>query len=260
LDEEQTTASCIVSINGIVQLPTDAYAVSGTTLTFTEAPATGDVIEIRKLTTTNTITAIVDGDATVDVTNGHANLVTAGGSVKVNPAGNVTVTGSMTINGELNVLGDTNGQINIGSNAGDSVVINADVNSDIVPNTDKAFDLGSATQGWGNVYVNRHIHDDSGVTVGSGSAVTIDSFAVADVRSAKYLITAENAAGDEWEVTEVTVIHDDTTATRAQYGTINTGTVAYTYTATVSAGVVLVQCQADEANTTLKVMATYIKA
>ena len=37
LGSTQTTASCIVSINGVVQLPTTAYSVSGTTLTFTNS-------------------------------------------------------------------------------------------------------------------------------------------------------------------------------------------------------------------------------
>ena len=58
LSEAQTTNSCIVSINGVVQIPTLAYAVSGTTLTFTEAPANGEVIDVRKLTTTTTVTNI----------------------------------------------------------------------------------------------------------------------------------------------------------------------------------------------------------
>jgi hypothetical protein len=56
LSDSQTTASCIVSINGVVQLPTTAYGVSGTTLTFTEAPLAGDKIEVRKVTTTTTLT------------------------------------------------------------------------------------------------------------------------------------------------------------------------------------------------------------
>ena len=58
LSEAQTTASCIVSINGVLQLPTTAYGVSSTTLTFTEAPATGDKIEVRKITTTTTVSEI----------------------------------------------------------------------------------------------------------------------------------------------------------------------------------------------------------
>jgi len=53
-----TTNATIVSINGVIQIPTLAYSVSGTTLTFTEAPASGDVIDVRRLTTTQTVQAI----------------------------------------------------------------------------------------------------------------------------------------------------------------------------------------------------------
>jgi hypothetical protein len=58
LSTTQTTDSCIVTINGVVQIPTTAYSVSGTTLTFTEAPAVGDTIDVRKITTTTTVTGI----------------------------------------------------------------------------------------------------------------------------------------------------------------------------------------------------------
>ena len=49
ISRASTTAATIVMLNGVVQVPTTAYAVSGTTLTFTEAPASGDVIDIRLL-------------------------------------------------------------------------------------------------------------------------------------------------------------------------------------------------------------------
>ena len=51
----------------MVQLPTTAYAVSGTTLTFTEAPLSGDVIEVRKITTTSTITYIANASVTASI-------------------------------------------------------------------------------------------------------------------------------------------------------------------------------------------------
>jgi hypothetical protein len=60
LPSTQTTASCMITINGVLQLPTLAYSVSGTTLTFTEAPANTDVIDVRMLTTTNTVTQLTD--------------------------------------------------------------------------------------------------------------------------------------------------------------------------------------------------------
>lgn len=42
-----TTNSVIVAINGVLQEPTDAYSVSGTTLTFTENVANGAAIDVR---------------------------------------------------------------------------------------------------------------------------------------------------------------------------------------------------------------------
>jgi len=83
LSDTQTTASCIVSINGVVQLPTTAYAVSGTTLTFTEAPLSGDKIEVRKLTTTTTITSLANGDssAIVEAVDGAARVQITGALV-----------------------------------------------------------------------------------------------------------------------------------------------------------------------------------
>jgi hypothetical protein len=49
LDRVTITAAALIMLNGVVQLPTTAYSVSGNALTFTEAPATGDVIDIRFL-------------------------------------------------------------------------------------------------------------------------------------------------------------------------------------------------------------------
>ena len=69
LSTTQTTANVIVSIEGALQQPTTSYAVSGTTLTFTQAPANGDVIEVRKINTLSSNSALqlsdTDGDTLV---------------------------------------------------------------------------------------------------------------------------------------------------------------------------------------------------
>ena len=44
-----TVDNCLVMENGVVKKPTSDYTVSGTTLTFTTAPATGVAIQIREL-------------------------------------------------------------------------------------------------------------------------------------------------------------------------------------------------------------------
>jgi hypothetical protein len=47
LSRSSTTGAAIVSINGVVQEYTNTFSISGTTLTFNEAPASGDKIQVR---------------------------------------------------------------------------------------------------------------------------------------------------------------------------------------------------------------------
>ena len=49
LDRESTTAAALIMLNGVVQLPTTAYSISGNVLTFTQAPVYNDIIDIRFL-------------------------------------------------------------------------------------------------------------------------------------------------------------------------------------------------------------------
>jgi hypothetical protein len=67
--DSYTVAGILVMLNGVVQEPTTVYGLSGNTLQFTTAPATGDLIEVRKFTTTTTVTAVsdADGDTLVQV-------------------------------------------------------------------------------------------------------------------------------------------------------------------------------------------------
>jgi hypothetical protein len=79
LSANSTTAATIVAINGVMQIPTTAYSVSGNVLSFTEAPAVSDYVDARALTSTTTVTGIsnatntaviaaVEGAARVDIT------------------------------------------------------------------------------------------------------------------------------------------------------------------------------------------------
>ena len=114
LATSQTTASCIVSINGVVQIPTLAYSVSGTTLTFTEAPASTDVIDVRMLTTTATVTQIssTNGYMQFVVDNNGAYVYT--GSVGTSPTTYWNPAGA-EVNQTANVTASTTGNITLDS-------------------------------------------------------------------------------------------------------------------------------------------------
>jgi len=56
LSRTGTAASVWVAINGVTQEVTNTYTVSGTTLTFNEAPASGDKIQVRNFYSSNSVT------------------------------------------------------------------------------------------------------------------------------------------------------------------------------------------------------------
>jgi hypothetical protein len=75
-----TTNATIVSVNGVLQLPTISYAMVGGNIVFTEAPATGDVIDVRSLTTTTTISQLSSSNGFMifdvsNATNSYANII-----------------------------------------------------------------------------------------------------------------------------------------------------------------------------------------
>ena len=112
LSQNATTDGVLVSINGVVQSPSTSYTVSGTTLTFTEAPLTGDVIDVRLLS------AAVDATVLSDVNT----------SVSVN---DVSETANVTINGTL---------------------IAQVSNVALLPGANISYDVGSSSINWRNIY------------------------------------------------------------------------------------------------------------
>ena len=89
LSQESTSDGVIVTLNGLQQAPGTAYTVSTTTLTFTEAPQSGDVIQVRFIASTKTITGITNagGNASVEVNDTAPTVEITGNLV---PIANVT--------------------------------------------------------------------------------------------------------------------------------------------------------------------------
>ena len=158
-----TTAATIVSINGVVQVPTIAYSISGAggnILAFTEAPQTGDLIDVRVLTTTTSVTSISNspGNAVVAVSATTANVDVTGtlsASGNIISAGNIS--GSYLLGNAYYVTGlsptqiyNGNSNVTIASSAG-NVAINVN-GSGIVSFTTAGIinNMGNATGNIGN--------------------------------------------------------------------------------------------------------------
>jgi hypothetical protein len=191
-----TTNSLIVSINGVLQIPTLAYSLSGSTITFTEAPASADVIDVRVVTTTATINSLTS-------TNGYMGFDVKNDGVYI-----LTGTASATSFNYYNTAG--------------------------------AF-----------------VSNIANVSVASANvATTVDSFDKSLYRSAKYTVQATHSSG--YQVSEVLVIHNNTTATRTMYATMDTDANLGVTATTVSGSDVLLQYIAANTNTIVRVKKEYI--
>ncbi len=54
--------------------------------------------------------------------------------------------------------------------------LNVEINSNVIPNTNIAYDLGSSTKRWGNLYINK-------VTAGGGNHYCCDDDITTDVNA-----------------------------------------------------------------------------
>lgn len=92
LSESTTSTGTIITLNGVIQSPGNAYNISGTALTFTEAPKTSDAIEIRYTSTAFSVGNIIEDLGTsIQVSDSNANIVS-----KINSSNVVVTTSSST--------------------------------------------------------------------------------------------------------------------------------------------------------------------
>jgi len=68
LSQNNTTSGTLVSINGVIQLPTTSYIVTGNVLTLNEAPVSTDIIEVRQYVPSTTIGSLINGNASLTIT------------------------------------------------------------------------------------------------------------------------------------------------------------------------------------------------
>ena len=96
MSAESTTDGTIVDINGVVQLPTTAYTVTGNTISFAEAPGAGDKITTRLLVSLVGTSAQAAGSDTQVQFNDSDALAGDSGFTFNKTTNAVTITGNVT--------------------------------------------------------------------------------------------------------------------------------------------------------------------
>ena len=84
----------------------------------------------------------------------------------------------------------------------------------------------------------------------------IDTFALADYRSGKYLISV--TSGSAYQVTELVVLHDGTSVYTTEYATILSGSTLAQFSANVLSGNIRLNATPSSATTTFKYQRTLL--
>jgi hypothetical protein len=237
--DSYTVAGVLVMLNGVVQEPTTVYGISGTTLTFTTAPATGDLIEVRKFTTTTTVNAIsdLDGDTQIQVEEGSDDdtirFDVAGSELMTLDSSGVAITGDLSVTGSF-TLGD--------NAAVDTVTIQSTFDGDIVPNTDSTHDLGSSSVRYAEAHIDdiilgpqgdvRFSDSDASNWVAFQAPATVASnvtwtLPAADAGTSGFALVSDASGTLSWAAAGATTTSDTTTNAEEQiyFGDITSGAV-----------------------------------
>jgi len=141
-------------------------------VTTTDALYVGDGSTAGGVKLTDNAGAVLGSYITADTINSKLDLQQ---NLDLN-GNNVIGTGDINITGNINATGNivAGGNIEIGDAGTDTLTISAKVDSGITPETDTAYDLGTASLRWRNIYA-------SGATIdGQVDAVAINADVVAD--------------------------------------------------------------------------------
>ena len=118
-----TVNQLIVILSGVVQHWTDAFTVSGTTLTFASAPANGETIKILKLG--SVLSPNVPASNTVGVAQLSTSGIAAGKVFKVNDGGNAWELGNAS-SAEIYIFKKNGNNLNVTTtNGGQDNITNA---------------------------------------------------------------------------------------------------------------------------------------
>ena len=269
LGSESTTAATLVAINGVIQIPTTAYSVSGNVVTFTEAPALGDIIDTRVITTTSTITGVAS-------LSGYNEFAAEDTALKFF-TGNIS-TGKVE-NWRIDTHGDfypvTTANIGYSSNRVDYFYVsNINVSGTITGASLSSGSLDDTVIG-GNIArlgafttlfadstftTNaEHITNDvRGKYVAPSATDAVYGFAIATYRSGKFFVQLSSAS--EYQAAEVIAVHNGTTCSIEVYGVTFTGAANLaTFSSNIAGGIAYLNASSAGANLAIKVTPTLMK-
>jgi hypothetical protein len=237
----------IVFLEGVYQNK-NSYSLSGTTITMSGTPGTGEELVVHQVGDVISGQALVRNNFT-GVTNQTDFTLTLAPMNANNTF--VYMDGVYQEKSEYTVSGTTL-SFTTAPTAGDSIEV-------IIPKTTELQQPATASIDDIAMFDNTAIIGNTltSTTVASTSATTIATHAAATYRTVKYLVQCTQ--GTDYHSTEINLIHDGTTVYITEYGTLFDNASLATFNATISSGNILLQITPGSATSMpVKVISTAV--
>lgn len=223
--EPVTEQHVFVNINGVLQ-QVDAYTISGNSITLAEAPAAGDDVEIRTFRLQTGQVEVRDyvsyiyqpSTATSTFQDSDIN-----GRVLAYDIGKLDVflNGSRLTNGLDYTAVDGVGVTLLGgvADSGDTVAISSFASAALL---DPTYQFVSSEEDFTT----------------TDSSQVVDTYSLAEYRTAKYLVQLEKDSDSKYHATEILLTHNGSTVFMTEYGTIMTDSSLGTFDADINSGMI----------------------
>ncbi len=202
---EQSTGNITFNVNSF-------QVQSSAGVTFTDGPNT-TIVNPTKVETGN---IRISGN-TIESLSGPINLTAA--SNQINLTSNATINGTVNLQENFTVQGNTT----IGDSVSDTVTLNSRIASNLIPSANAAYDLGSPTYSWRNVYLAQA--DIDNVRISGNLITTTTSNADLELRAngtGQVLIANDNLTVDQ----NLTVIGNTTMTNATVSGNLSVGNLS----------------------------------
>jgi hypothetical protein len=260
LSVTSTTNNSIVTISGVVQDPTSAYTISGSTLTFSEAPASGTSIKIR---TPQGINAYGSAQQYVN----YYFLATAGQTVIVGIDQNAKTLNytAGTIGVFLNGIKQVNGVDYTATDGSSITFLSALTLNDVVEiESYQSYNFFAPTISTAtSVTINSLVYETASIlNTTTTTQVTADTIDGATYRSAKYMIQCTDNTNNRYHVMELLLIHNypSSTVYITPYGSTWTYNSLFTVDATMVGSSINLLVTPVVASSTFKIQRTAVVA
>ena len=255
LSASSTTNNSIVFVSGVGQLPTSAYSITGTTITFTETIANNVAVEVR----TPSVYNIYSNPTSTTLTN-YYYTATAGANTVSGSDNNTNtlsyVPGAITVfvNG-VKLVPSVDYTATNGSSVSFTSALYAGDVVEIVSQSAVSFTQPSISmQAVPSVTIGSIAFETVGqVTTSSTNTISLDVINTSLYRSAKYIIQITDTTNSLYHFCELIVLHDGYSAFVTEYATVYSNYSLMSFDANISGSSLFVTGTPTNPNNTVKI-------